>query len=159
MRRRGGAGGFDEEAVWTSAKDDAATTAAETRRACFMVLFFIAVLILLIAAAIGSTALSKQAGEGKGQFQRWFDEPEDVLFNNTKAEVRRFRAEGTLPTFGLTQGKYHYMDGVMCQNCALRLRKLCGYEVLNATHPPLELIIPGRLSGRPSVSERALCFM
>ena len=62
-----------------------------------MVLGFILVLVVLIGAAVGSTLLSKQAGENKGQFRRWFDEPEDAVFNNTRAEcgafVRRIRCQ------------------------------------------------------------------
>jgi hypothetical protein len=165
MRRRAGDKlGYDEEATWMQRRSeeedlDEDSEATETRRAYCMVLGFILILVVLIWAAVGSTLLSKQAGESKGQFQRWFDEGEDAVFNNTRAEVRRFRAEKTMPTFGLTQGKYHFMDGVMCQNCAVRLRTLCGYETLNATRPPLELIIPGRLSARPTLSERSQCFM
>ena len=103
--------------------------------------------------------LTKQMGETKGQFQRWFEETEETIFNNTRAEIRQFRGDKTMPTFGLTSGRYHDMAGTYCDNCAARLRSLCGFEVVNASRPPLELIVPGRLSDRPSLSQRSQCFL
>jgi hypothetical protein len=161
MRRRAGDKGIymDEEAVWVNGRQAGDKASTEDRKACLLVCVFILVLVMMIAAALASTSLARKVGEDRGQFKKWFEEPEDAVFNNTRAEIANFRANRTMPTFGLTQGKYHYMDGVLCDNCASRLRNLCGFEVLNATRPPLELIIPGRLSLRHSLSERSQCFM
>jgi len=54
---------------------------------------------------------------------------------------------------------YWQMDGKHCKNCAGKLRSLCKYNPSNMSYPPGELMIPGRLSRRPRLRERNLCFL
>eukprot|EP00802_Teleaulax_amphioxeia_P010549 Tamp_10577.p1 GENE.Tamp_10577~~Tamp_10577.p1 ORF type:complete len:572 (-),score=93.23 Tamp_10577:141-1856(-) len=95
-----------------------------------------------------------QAGQGGALM-----ESEDAIWNATVAEIATFRKTGRLPTFGLTEGRYYYMNTKMKSNAALRLKQLCKYDCTNNTKPPLELLRPGRLSTTPSLSERAQCFL
>uniref|UniRef100_A0A7S4UKL5 Uncharacterized protein n=1 Tax=Guillardia theta TaxID=55529 RepID=A0A7S4UKL5_GUITH len=81
------------------------------------------------------------------------------LSQQSRMALQRFRSMGIMPKLGLTAGNYHYMDGSICTNCALRLRNLCGYETKNATRPPLELLFPGELSSRRNLNQRTLCFL
>ena len=88
----------------------------------------------------------------------------EAVWNDTLADVKLFRSSGRLPTFGLTEGRYHYMADLKGYS-GMRIKNLCGYDVANNTKPPQELLIPGRLAkGLPSsrtapLHEQSLCFL
>lgn len=79
------------------------------------------------------------------------EESDEAVWNQTVKEIARFRKTGELPTFGLTEGRYYYMNSEMKSNAALRLRQLCKYDCTNNTKPPIELLRPGRLADGLSV--------
>ena len=74
------------------------------------------------------------------------EESDEAVWNQTVREIAQFRKTGELPTFGLTEGRYYYMNSEMKSNAALRLKQLCKYDCTNNTKPPLELLRPGRLA-------------
>jgi hypothetical protein len=85
-----------------------------------------------------------KGGAGAGGGAESPVESEDAIWNNTVAEIATFRKTGRLPTFGLTEGRYYYMNKEMKSNSALRLKQLCKYDCTNNTKPPWELLVPGR---------------
>ena len=61
-------------------------------------------------------------------------------------------------SLGLSEGNYSLLDGGTCESCAARIRHQCGYPFFGHAVPP-ELLVPGRLGSRQTLSETALCFL
>eukprot|EP00961_Rhodomonas_salina_P216372 2922603-Rhodomonas_salina.4 len=135
---------------------DPASEWAQTRMRTIM---FGVMLFCVLGGAVLSTTASRSKNKPIDGYAILLGQSDEEVFNTTKKDVGRFQRTGDLPTFGLSKGRYFYMEGKLCKNCALKLRNLCGYETTNATHPPLELLKPGRLSKRSKLSEFAQCFL
>jgi len=160
VRRR--AGSRDRHVVDESGeKDKSVTRVIRLQGYAVAALGVLALVALLTPAEVfmGARALGA-AGDAN------VEESDEAVWNRTVREIAKFRKTGELPTFGLTEGRYYYMNSEMKSNAALRLKTLCKYDCTNNTKPPLELLQPGRLtdglegsrSGAP-LSERALCFL
>ncbi|EKX45437.1 hypothetical protein GUITHDRAFT_108705 [Guillardia theta CCMP2712] len=81
------------------------------------------------------------------------------VLNRTKQEFLVFKENQSLPTFGITGGRYDKKTGKK-SDCNTRLVKFCnGMCSKHGSSPPEELKSPGLLQLRGNLSEDSQCFL
>ena len=86
----------------------------------------------------------------------WWALEQAKVATDLSIAVERGRGTGQ-QLLGVSEGNYSLLDGGTCGSCGARIRRQCGHPFVHEV--PKELLVPGRLGSRESLSETALCFL